>query len=708
MGSILNISNHLIFAHLTAYTIALVSQSAYGEPQDTIDQLTIRLVGTHQRMADVEVSINGEVYTADNNGEIPYTSPNSINSIRLISSEYTLYEEEVDFTEDSGIIWVRALAVEATGLYSHRVGAAQVQALNRYEVETAPGSLNDPVRAVQTLPAVGRAPFNSAWLLVRGGRESDTSQSLNGVEVPNILHLGGYYTAIHPLFVELSTITPSGLSAELGRAVSGNLNLKTRDLDGSQAAEAGVDIINGHMFMTTPAPGGAAAFSIRRSWLRYALANLSGLGDQGSRIAPSFFDANARWEGDNVDVHAVSLSDNIDIPTSDSEVVTAKMDSMFVVGRWSDAINTDNWSVDLRGRASSHQLALEGDEATKAQSINSLALHGIASYRHNRNLSFRMGLDSELEQATISLSPVSVTRGRLSSEPWSEVSLGTTNFLTAGLRYSNFLTTNQFLRGGLSPRVQLGKTFGETTVRGYISRLLQPPDIVYLTSYPEGHDLALEASNEVGAGLDWEGQSLAVSSSMYLRSMPTFTLLESDGTIGQGEAFAVGAETAIKVDLGSVRIDLSGAAMRSQQREEPQDEWLDSHLHHPLELRGVVRWALGNNWTLSGQAYFASGAKWDTNIPTATDLTNDETLSLSSVVDDDGWLPNSHSIDIKISRSKTFKDWHMSLYLDLQNVTNHRGPELIISGFEATNGYGIGMPFLPVLGLSGRILPKED
>ena len=681
---------------------------AHAEESLSHEQLTVRLVGNHQRIAGLELAIDGELFTTDLNGEISISSPPATSTIRLISSEYTLFEQAVDVTGEVTILWVQSNQQEATGLYRRNVGTTQTLSLARHEVETTPGSLNDPIRAVQTLAPVGQAPLDSAWLLVRGGRENDTSQSLDGVELPNLLHLGGYSAAIHPMFIEKTTLTPSGLSAELGRALSGNLNLTTTDLERDVATDAGVDIINGHMFISTPAPGGAAAFSMRRSWLRSALENFSGLGSEGSRIAPSFFDANARWEGDGGSIHLIGLSDNIDLPTTDGEVITAQMGSGVVVGHWDNALDGDNWSVDVRGRAGAHQAGLVAGETTKSQQINSATIHAILSSDQDGLGNFRAGIDSVASQATVSLSPVSVVRSHLSIEPWAETTLGDETFLSAGLRYSNFIAERQHLKGALSPRIQIGTQLGDVIIRAYLASLHKSPDIVYLTSYPEGHNLAIETSNEAGAGMVWANQHLSLSSNLYIRSLPVITLVESDGTLGQGEARTVGAETAAVLSYRNLRLDLTGAVMRSQQREEPQDEWSHSYRYHPVELGGLLRWGLGSGWTLSAQGGFSSGAQWDTKIPTATDMTNNETIDLATIVDSDGWLPDYYSLDLKISRSHTFKDWYLSFYIDLQNVTNHRVPELILSGFESTNGYGMGMPFLPVVGIAGRILPKED
>ena len=672
------------------------------------ERLTVRLVGNHQRIAELELAIDGQLYTTDVNGEISISSPTLDSTIRLISSEYTLYEEAVDLSREGATLWVQTNPLEATGLYQLNYGTTQTISLSRQDVETTPGSLNDPIRAVQTLAPVGQAPLDSAWLLVRGGRESDTSQSLDGVELPNLLHLGGYSAAIHPMFIESTTLTPSGLSAELGRAISGNLNLTTSPLMGDIATDAGIDIINGHLFLSTPAPGGAAAFSVRRSWLRSALENFSALGSEGSRIAPSFFDTNARWEGEGGSIHLIGLSDNIDLPTTDGEVITAQMGSGLVVGHWDDALAGEDWSVDIRGRAGSHQASLVAGETTKSQRVNGAALHAILSSDRESFGTVRAGLDSEAEQATVSLSPVSVVRSLLSIEPWAEATFGDETFLSTGLRYSNFVVEHQHLRGAISPRLQVGTRLGDIVFKAYLSRLHQSPDIVYLTSYPEGHSLDLETSNEAGSGVMWANRFLSISSNFYIRSIPVITMVESDGTLGQGEAITVGSETAAVLNYRNWRLDLTGVVMRSQQREERHDEWAHSYRYHPVELASLLRWNLGDGWTLSAQGGYSSGAQWDTKIPTATDMTNNEILDLVNIVDSDGWLPDYYSLDLKISRAHTFRDWSLSFYMDLQNVTNHRVPELILSGFESTNGYGVGMPFLPVIGVAGRILPKDD
>ncbi len=70
--------------------------------------------------------------------------------------------------------------------------APTVRSLSQAELENVPGALNDPIRAVQNLPGLARAPFLSGALIVRGSSPADTGIYIDGDKVPLIFHfLGG-------------------------------------------------------------------------------------------------------------------------------------------------------------------------------------------------------------------------------------------------------------------------------------------------------------------------------------------------------------------------------------------------------------------------------------------------------------------------------------------------------------------------------------
>ena len=71
-----------------------------------------------------------------------------------------------------------------------------------------PGTMGDALRAIENLPGVARAPFNSGLLIIRGGKPTDSRVFLAGAEVPQLYHFGGF-TSIVPTRARSTASTTS-------------------------------------------------------------------------------------------------------------------------------------------------------------------------------------------------------------------------------------------------------------------------------------------------------------------------------------------------------------------------------------------------------------------------------------------------------------------------------------------------------------------
>jgi hypothetical protein len=61
-----------------------------------------------------------------------------------------------------------------------------------------------------------------------------------------------------------------------------------------------------------------------------------------------------------------------------------------------------------------------------------------------------------------------------------------------------------------------------------------------------------------------------------------------------------------------------------------------------------------------------------------------------------------YQFDARIDKAFTFNRWRLSLYLDVQNVTNAANPEAVTYNYNYTQQISInGLPILPVLGIRG-------
>ena len=67
--------------------------------------------------------------------------------------------------------------------------------LHKEELVNVPGSLNDPIRVVQNLPGMNRAPYLAGALLVRGTPPTDTGLYLDGQRI-TILQWAGIVAVV--------------------------------------------------------------------------------------------------------------------------------------------------------------------------------------------------------------------------------------------------------------------------------------------------------------------------------------------------------------------------------------------------------------------------------------------------------------------------------------------------------------------------------
>jgi hypothetical protein len=66
-------------------------------------------------------------------------------------------------------------------------------------------------------------------------------------------------------------------------------------------------------------------------------------------------------------------------------------------------------------------------------------------------------------------------------------------------------------------------------------------------------------------------------------------------------------------------------------------------------------------------------------------------------------LPDFFQLDLRLDKRFVFKDWMLSVYVDVQNVTNRKNVEALINNYNYTKeAYLTGLPIIPVLGVKGE------
>jgi len=286
----------------------------------------VRVAGSRAPAQQVTILLDGLPTETDPEGRFDYRgiAPGAHGvevvdpALRVDRVEVVVVEGEV--LEVDILARPEAGADEAVGLYYRTRTEVVSRALTADELRTTPGTMGDPVRAVQNLPGVVRTPFDSGWLIVRGGDPEDTGVFIDGVRVPLIYHLGGFTSVLHPAMVDGIRFMPGGTSPRYGRSLSGAVDLDTARVEGERRVELGADLLHAGAYVQTPInENHAVAASIRRSYLDKAIQ--VALSEEQARIAPRFFDWQVRWDTDDYGVFFLGYKDSISAPTGNGDEV---------------------------------------------------------------------------------------------------------------------------------------------------------------------------------------------------------------------------------------------------------------------------------------------------------------------------------------------------------------------------------------------------
>src|SRR6266436_2235826 len=225
--------------------------------------------------------------------------------------------------------------VEARRVYLHRVDVGDLQAtipgetphdaptrrtLTHDELVNVPGSLNDPIRAVQNLPGLARAPFLGGALLVRGSPPQDTGTYLDGHRIPQLYHFLGGPSVINEQLLDRIDFYPGGYGAYYGRNLTGAIDVATRkgDPQGFHGSVS-VDLLQSVGFVEAPlGERTQIAVAARRSYIDFFLPLFLPNDPKNgvTSITPVYWDYQARLDhrllnGDELTLLAFGTDDSL-------------------------------------------------------------------------------------------------------------------------------------------------------------------------------------------------------------------------------------------------------------------------------------------------------------------------------------------------------------------------------------------------------------
>lgn len=150
--------------------------------------------------------------------------------------------------------------------------AVAEQRLDQERVRLTPGTFEDPVRLVQSLPGVTQTPEYSPIagdIAVRGAVPGDNRFFLDGVELPYLYHYNQYASVFHTRLLDELTLYPSTFGAGWGDATGAILETRSAwDDPGRLRGSVNWNAIMAGAEVATPlGPGWTLRASGRRSFL---------------------------------------------------------------------------------------------------------------------------------------------------------------------------------------------------------------------------------------------------------------------------------------------------------------------------------------------------------------------------------------------------------------------------------------------------------
>ena len=205
------------------------------------------------------------------------------------------------------------------------------QTLTKAELTTVPGTIGDPLRVLQNMPGVARAPFGLGLLIVRGANPTDTGVFIGGEPIPVLYHFLAGPSVFTANLIDKIDFYPGGFGVRYGRFIGGVVDVNIKgDVGRTLHGAVDINLRDSSAYVEGPAPGGVrTSFAVRRSYidalLPYFPISSPRIGSTFVTVAPVYWDYQARVDkdvpgGGRVALLAYGSSDSLEVIAQDPTV----------------------------------------------------------------------------------------------------------------------------------------------------------------------------------------------------------------------------------------------------------------------------------------------------------------------------------------------------------------------------------------------------
>lgn len=654
------------------------------------------------------------------------------------SQEVTLYA----YRKDGGL---------STTIVSEREPkAASKTSLSSEEIRNLPGSQNDPLRSIETLPGLARAPLNGGLLIVRGSRPIDTGAYYDGQRIPILYHLLNGPSVLQEDMVSQVDFYAGGAGAYYGRQLAGIVEVSPKTGGDLLHGTVAVDLNKSSAALSGPL-GDSVKFALggRVSYINPALQLAA-----GSHVAyqvPAYWDYQSRVEAllplqTKAILTLFGSSDSFAQVNPGRGNANALNDQELSFHRLQVRLETrlpDGWTLVLAPQAGL------GSEVTYAEGVGvgalaepqrseqhkaSLGGRGQLSKKHSEEFETALGVDTQFERVRFVADREVAGQLAGSQGGWNAervVSSGVAHFgnvgaylqenvhvgalrLTPGVRLEVFHWTGKTSLA-VEPRLWARWTpFAQAEVFAYAGLYHQAPEAVEIDANVGNPALGPESAQQAGLGVSkkWGGAwSVRLEGFLQRREGLPFAAsatLRADGTIsnplleGSGVARAYGLEVLLRKEISEHIFGwISYTLAKSEQIERPGWQWEPTEYDQRHVLTMLVAWRPSTQVEFSSRVRVASGNPIRSITAAAFNADTGTYVADAAPLGSDH-LPTFFQADFQVNNIWTSDLFKLSLYVECQNLFARRNSEFQVYDYRFEQAGSI--PGVPILGAAGAKL----
>jgi len=631
------------------------------------------------------------------------------------------------------------------------------------EARRVPGTQGDTLKVVQNLPGVGRSAFGSGQLIVWGSSPRETRVVVDGVDIPALYHVGGLRSTINSDLVKSIDLAPGSYGAEYGRGLGGLVRVETLPLPpGAVHGYVAADVMDvSGMVTVAPTPWLRLGAAGRRSYLDQILpaftsedvgdfvpipvyddyqvrltallrkdetlsATFLAADDTLRRTIPSDDPAVKRTESDDTNFKRAILRYQRLLPDGASFFVTPSFGldeskSRQTFGAVPTVLETSGWRWALRTgyrrRLARFATATMGADAqgthTEVRRVGSIDLPA----REGDVTVFGQPPGDEINADDWSTNIASAAAcGYL------ELALGRLS-VTPGLRIEPFVIDGSRLTPRIGDTPSIGYTRMQFAFDPRISatyklskRLTltagggvyhQPPDPEELSAVFGNPTLGLQEAEHVSAGFQLKltgtltfeavGFYKLLHDLVSRNELPTPPLAQALTQDGIGRVY--GGQMLLRQELWRGFFGwVTYSAIRSDRRDHPEQPYRLFDFDQTHVLAVLASYAFGHGWEVGARFRYTTGFP-RTDVVGAFYNVRDDQYEPIFGAHNAIRIPPFYQLDMRLERQMAFQRYKLSLFVDVQNLTNRRNPEEFIYNFDFKRRDTIaGLPTLAVAG----------